>query len=153
LFQIRVGSHFGADLHPGVCSCPRQRGGSETEKKFDGAPSISSPRQLNYRVDRILLAPNRLTDTVRNGARRVHAPYSDENCHEQRSRSFVSACCTHHPSNILLARTKIGADADSRRQYHHRWSFEGTFDRWLKERGAPTCLCMAGKFPGGSPTE
>jgi hypothetical protein len=35
---------------------------------------------------RILFAPHRLTDTVRDGARRVHAIYSDENCRLQGSR-------------------------------------------------------------------
>jgi hypothetical protein len=33
---------------------------------------------------KILLAPNRLTDTVRHGARRVHALYSADNCQLQR---------------------------------------------------------------------
>jgi len=28
-----------------------------------------------------------------------------------------------------------------------------TLERWLKERGPPTSRYMAGKFPGGSPTE
>jgi hypothetical protein len=35
---------------------------------------------------KILLAPHRLTDTVRDGTRRVHTIYSDENCHVQGSR-------------------------------------------------------------------
>jgi hypothetical protein len=35
---------------------------------------------------KILVAPHRLTDTVRDGARRVHAIYSDENCRLQGSR-------------------------------------------------------------------
>jgi hypothetical protein len=40
---------------------------------------------------RILLAPHRLTDPVRHGARRVHAIHSDENCHVLRSQLSVSA--------------------------------------------------------------
>jgi hypothetical protein len=45
---------------------------------------------------KILLAPHRLTDTVRDGTRRVHTIYSDENCHVPRrvirSASHLGTC-------------------------------------------------------------
>jgi hypothetical protein len=45
---------------------------------------------------KILLAPHRLTDTVRHGARRVHALYSAENWDAQRGWIFPSTCCADH---------------------------------------------------------
>jgi hypothetical protein len=45
---------------------------------------------------KILLAPHRLTNTVRHGAQRVHALYSAENWDAQRGWIFASTCGADH---------------------------------------------------------
>jgi hypothetical protein len=57
---------------------------------------------------KILLAPNRLTNAVRHGTRRVHAHNSAENIHQQPSGLFVSGCCLHDQILLVRACTGVG---------------------------------------------
>jgi hypothetical protein len=58
-----------------------------------------------------------------------------------------SVKCPYSPGAITRTRYK-------RNIYMEAYSLEvqETFARWLRELEPPTCHCMAGKFPGGSPT-
>jgi hypothetical protein len=76
----------------------------------------------------ILLAPHRLTDAVRHGARRVHALYSAEklgraalsdNAYPSAAPAIVRTFCLTEPSSEQMR---------TARPHHHRWSFEGKFD-------------------------
>jgi hypothetical protein len=72
---------------------------------------------------KILLAPNRLTNAVRHGTRRVHAHNSAENIHQQPSGLFVSGCCLHDQillvracTGVGVTRARPGSDSDTSRR-------------------------------------
>jgi hypothetical protein len=93
-----------------------------------GQLDIVDEAALAGQETRILLAPHRLTDPVRDGARRVHAIHSHENCHVLRSQLSVSAYRAPGIARTFCLTEPRPEQMRAAPHHHHRWSFKGTLD-------------------------